>query len=89
MFVAGIKVDPSKREFIIKLPIPSAQLDVRFFLGHERYYCQFIEKLSKLALPLFKLLVNEVKFYWDDDYQIVANSHKIHDHTQTLVFRSI
>ena len=66
----GIKVDPSKVEVILKLPNPKIQKDVRIFLGYATYYHQFIENFSKIALPLFKLLVKDVEFHWNSNYQI-------------------
>jgi hypothetical protein len=56
---AGLKVDPTKIEIILKFPIPSNQRDVRSFLGYAGYYRRFIENFSKIALPLFKLLVKD------------------------------
>ena len=49
----GIKVDPTKVKIIPKLPNPKIQKDVRSFLGYVGYYHRFIEKFSKIALPLF------------------------------------
>jgi hypothetical protein len=59
----GLKVDPTKIEIILKLPIPSNQRDVRIFLGYAEYYRRFIENFSKIVLPLFKLLVKYVEFF--------------------------
>ena len=66
----GIKVDPSKVEIILKLPNPKSQKDVRIFLGYVGYYHRFIGNFSKIALPLFKLLVKDVEFHWNSNYQI-------------------
>ena len=59
----GIKVDPAKVEIILKLPSPKNQKDVRRFLGYAGYYQRFIENFSRIALPLFKLLVKDVEFF--------------------------
>ena len=66
----GIKVDPTKVEIILKLPSPKNQKYVRSFLGYAGYYQRFIENFSKIALPLFKLLVKDVEFYWNSNCQI-------------------
>ena len=66
----GIKVDPTKVEIILKLPSPKNQKDVRSFLGYAGYYQRFIENFSKIALPLFKLLVKDVEFFWNSNCQI-------------------
>ena len=61
----GIKVDPAKVEIILKLPSPKNQKDVRSFLGYAGYYRRFIQNFSKIALPLFKLLVKDVELHWN------------------------
>eukprot|EP00253_Pinus_taeda_P028513 PITA_28513 len=65
----GIKVDRSKVEVISKLPIPNCQKDVRSFLGFTGYYRRFIEKFTKIAYPLFKLLTKDCEFKWGLDFQ--------------------
>jgi hypothetical protein len=60
----GIQVDPSKIQVIENLPIPKTQIDVRSFLGHARYYRRFINFFSKIASPLFVLLMKNVEFKW-------------------------
>ena len=44
---------------------------MRSFLGHARYYRRFIEIFSKLASPLFSLLMNDVQFVWNAACQTV------------------
>jgi len=51
------------------LLIPSNQRDVRIFLGYASYYHHFIENFIQIALPLFRLLVKDVEFCWDIDWQ--------------------
>ena len=55
----GIKVDPAKIEVISKIPTPKTLKEVRIFLGHAGYYRRFIENLSKIASPLFSLLMKD------------------------------
>jgi hypothetical protein len=55
----GLKVDSTKIEIILKLPIPSNQRDIRSFLGYASCYHRFIESFSKIAFPLFKLLMKD------------------------------
>ena len=38
-------------------------------LGHAGYYSQFIKKNSKLASPLFTLLMKDTQFVWTDACQ--------------------
>jgi hypothetical protein len=53
----GIQVDPSKIQVIKNLPTPKTQTEVRSFLGHAGYYKRFIKNFSKIASPLFVLLM--------------------------------
>ena len=68
--VAGIQVDPSKIKVILNIPIPRTQKDVCSFLRHVIYYRRFIEKISKVASPLFTLLMKDVELNWTDSCQI-------------------
>jgi hypothetical protein len=72
----GIQVDPSKIQVIENLPIPKTQTDVRSFLGHARYYRRFIKKNSKMASPLFVLLMKNVEFKWTNLCQEVFDALK-------------
>lgn len=67
---AGIKVDPSKIDVISKLLIPKTQKDVRRFFGHAGYYRRFIENLTMVASPMFKLLTKDNDFSWIFDCQV-------------------
>ena len=51
---------------IENIPTPRTQKEVRRFLGHVGYYRIFIEKISKIASPLFTLLMKDVQFIWND-----------------------
>ena len=66
---SGIKVDPTKIQFIVKLMPPITQKEVRSFLGYVGYYRRFIENFSKIDLPLFKLLEKYVEFQWTTNYE--------------------
>ena len=66
---AGIEVDPAKNSVISNLSPPKNQKEVRIFLGHARYYRRFIKDFTKLDAPLFKLLVKDVNFIWEDSCQ--------------------
>ena len=60
----GIQVDPSKILVIQNLSVPKTQTDVRSFLGHAGYYRRFIKDFSKIASPLFVLLMKNAEFKW-------------------------
>eukprot|EP00253_Pinus_taeda_P009254 PITA_09254 len=72
----GIHVDPAKVQVIQTLPIPKTQTDVRSFLGHAGYYRRFIKDFSKIASPLFVLLMKNVEFKWTDGCEKAFNELK-------------
>ena len=65
----GIKVDLAKIEVIVDLPSPKTQKEVRRFLFHAGYYRRFIEHFTKIAAPLFKLLMKDIEFQWTESCQ--------------------
>ena len=62
----GIQIDSSKIKVIKNIPTLGTQKEVRSFLGHAGYYKRFIKNFSKLASPLFTLLMKDVQFIWND-----------------------
>ena len=60
----GIEVEKEKIELISKIPSPTNVKTVRQFLGHAGFYIRFIKDFSKIAKPLYKLLVKAAKFVW-------------------------
>lgn len=48
---------------------PKKQKEVRSALGHAGYYKRFIEDITKIALPLFKLLAKGIEFQWTKNCQ--------------------
>lgn len=62
IFFVGMTIDLAKIEIIHKSPVPSNQREVRSFLDYEGYYHWFIEKFSKIALPLFNFLLKILNF---------------------------
>eukprot|EP00253_Pinus_taeda_P022346 PITA_22346 len=81
----GIQVDPSKVQVIQTLPIPKIQTDVRSFLGHAGYYRRFINFFSKIASPLFVLLMKNVEFKWTDLCQKAFDELKHHLSTTPIL----
>ena len=61
IYARGIEVDREKIEAIEKLPPPSSVTSIRSFLGHARFYRQFIKDFSQIAKPLSSLLVLQGK----------------------------
>ena len=62
----GIEVDKAKNEAIEKLPPPSSVKGIRSFLGHARFYRRFIKDFSRIAKPLYSLLVQGTPFDFDE-----------------------
>ena len=81
----GIEVDKSKTKLISKLPSPTNVKIVRQFLGHANFYRRFIEDISKIAKPLYKLLEKDAKFAWEKDYQESFEELKSHLTTAPIV----
>ena len=65
----GIKVDPSKIQIIVNLPILKTQKGVRSFLVYASYYKRFIEHFGKITSPLFQLLAKDTPFNWNENCQ--------------------
>jgi hypothetical protein len=72
----GIKVDPAKIEFIIRIPPLRNMKEVRSFLGHVKYYRWFIENFTKIVAPMFGLLIKDVDFVWTEQCQIAFETLK-------------
>jgi hypothetical protein len=72
----GIQVDPSKIQVIKDLPTPKTQTEVRSILGHAGYYRRFIKNFSKIASPLFVLLMKNFEFKWTNFCQEAFNTLK-------------
>ena len=60
--VEGIIVDPEKVAVVREWNQASIIIKIKSFLGLARYYRQFIEGFSKIALPLTRLTQKGVKF---------------------------
>ena len=45
---------------------PKSVFEICSFLGLAGYYKRFIEDFSRLAAPMMRLTMKEVKFDWDD-----------------------
>jgi hypothetical protein len=72
----GLEVDKVKIDVITKLPYPKTVKDIRAFLGHARFYRQFIKDFSKIARPLTHLLTKDCEFHFSDDCKLAFNQLK-------------
>ena len=58
---------------------------MRQFLGHAGFYKRFINDFSKIAKPLYELLVKDTKFFWDGRCQKSFEELKSHLTTTPIV----
>ena len=64
---------------------PTNVKGVRQFLGPIGFYRRFIKGFSKLARPLYELLVKDTKFIWDDRCQRIFEELKLFLTTTPIV----
>ncbi|CAN6542245.1 unnamed protein product [Malus baccata var. baccata] len=72
----GKEVDKSKIDLVRYLPSPILVRDVRFFLGHARFYKRFIKDFSKISQPLCRLLQKDVTIKFNDECEKAFNQLK-------------
>jgi hypothetical protein len=60
----GLRMDESKVEAILKMPIPKSSKQVRMFIGAVNHHKRFIKNLGKIAAPLYALQSKKQKFEW-------------------------
>ena len=71
-----LSMDPVKLKGISEWPVPTTVKQVRSFLGFGNFYQRFIQKFSKLALPLNNLLKKDTQFDWTPACQESFNTLK-------------
>jgi hypothetical protein len=63
---AGIRVDPSKVEAIIKLPPPSSLRQLQSLQGKANFLRRFIPNYAEVTKGFTRLLKQNVQFFWDE-----------------------
>ena len=63
---SGVSMDPKKVEAVMSWERQKLVFEIRSFLGSARYYRRFIKDFSRLAAPMTRLTLKEVKFEWND-----------------------
>ena len=66
MSALGLSVDPEKVEAVMSWERPKLIFEICSFLGLAGDYRRFIEDFSRLATPMTRLALKEVKFEWND-----------------------
>jgi Na+/H+ antiporter NhaA len=65
----GMLVDLAKIVVIVNLPPPKSLRQLKSTPGHIRYYRNFIRGYAQIIVPVEKLLNNDIKYKWNDEYQ--------------------
>ena len=65
----GVRPNPEKIEVIENFPKPDSPRNLKEFLGMTAYYRKFISNYSKIAAPLYSLLIKDAQFQWEDDQE--------------------
>ncbi|XP_016679255.1 uncharacterized mitochondrial protein AtMg00860-like [Gossypium hirsutum] len=68
-FCGGIRVDPKKIEVMLEWKQPRNVSEIHNFLGLMGYYQKNFKRLSLIAAPLAKLLLENAPFVWTDKQQ--------------------
>ncbi|GBM37612.1 Retrovirus-related Pol polyprotein from transposon 17.6 [Araneus ventricosus] len=66
---AGIEVDPSKIEAIVKIPPPKNTKQVQSFLKTYSWYRRFIPQFAEISRPLSNLTKKRISWKWGQDEQ--------------------
>ncbi|KAL6228352.1 hypothetical protein ACLB2K_002302 [Fragaria x ananassa] len=66
----GVSVDPQKVEAVLNWRRPTTVTKIRSFLGFAGYYRRFVQKISKIVVPLKRLTKKGVKFEWSDQCEL-------------------
>ena len=69
MSASGVSVDLRKVEVVMSWERLKSVFKIRSFLGLAGYYRRLIEDFSRLAAPMMRLTLKEVKFVWDDSFE--------------------
>ena len=65
----GIQADPSKTVAVRHWETPKTPTEIRQFLVLAGYYRRFIQKFSKIALPLTTLTQKDKQFAWGSEQE--------------------
>jgi len=63
------KPDLGKIDAVLHFPEPNTITNIKSFLGLTRYYRNYVQSYSWLAISLFELTKKDVAFMWNLDYQ--------------------
>ncbi|XP_024921034.1 uncharacterized protein K02A2.6-like [Cynoglossus semilaevis] len=81
----GICPVEDKVRAVKEAPSPKNVTELRSFLGMVNYYGKFLQDLSKVLAPLYKLLHNDTKWQWCDEQEKAFNKVKELLHSAKLL----
>ena len=62
----GVKIDPERVQAIEKIPLPTTKKSLQSFHEKVNFVHRFIPNYAEIAKPIYKLLLKDVKFEWDE-----------------------
>ena len=65
----GIEVDPQKIKAIVEMKPPRTQKEVKSFMGRLQYISRFINQLTSMCEPIFKLMKKNACTEWSPECQ--------------------
>ena len=72
----GVRPTQKKIESIVKIPEPSNLKELQSFIGGINYYSRFIDNMSTIAKPLYRLIEKDSKWQWTSEEQEAFNTLK-------------
>ena len=73
----GIHVNPKKVNAILEIPQPSSLKELQSFIGGINYYSRFIENVTRIANPLYKLIKEGSSWRWTNKEKIAFETLKL------------
>ena len=65
----GIEVDPKKIKAIIEMKPPTTVTEVKAFMGRLQYISRFVNQLTTICEPIFRLLKKNQEVIWSEECQ--------------------
>lgn len=72
----GLHKDPEKNRAMVDCPRPKDTSQIKSYIRMIQYYSKFVENLSTILEPLYKLLRNNVSFKWSKECEQSFNKSK-------------
>ena len=73
----GVRTTPTKIKSILEIPEPTNVKQLQSFIGGINYYSRFIDNMSTITKPLYRLLEKESKWIWTNVEQVAFDTLKL------------